>query len=280
MSRPHWLILGSGGMLGRGVVRHAQSAGMPHTCWTRRELDLASEPGLHHAWPAPPPGATHLINCTAYTAVDDAEMHKALAHRVNGEAVGGLAHYAERYGLMLVHFSTDYVFNGRAKTPYPVDHPRDPINAYGSSKAAGEAAIEAVDPGDGRWLVLRTSWLHADWGTNFRLTMQRLMAERGSLQVVDDQVGRPTTVPRLVATLQAMLEADARGVHHATGGGAPTTWFGFAREIARRIGYTGTLKPCSTDAFPRPAARPAYAVLDLQATEAHLGPLPDWRADL
>jgi dTDP-4-dehydrorhamnose reductase len=178
-----------------------------------------------------------------------------------------------------VHISTDYVFDGNADTPYAVEHPRDPVNAYGRSKAVGEVALEQ---GPAPFLCVRTSWLYAPWGHNFVRTMLRLTAERDTLKVVDDQRGRPTSATHLAATTRQLLAADARGTFHVTDGGE-CTWHGLAKEIARQAsspGETCDVQPCTTADFPRPAPRPAYSVLDLSKAEAIVGPMRVWKQSL
>ncbi len=217
-----------------------------------------------------------VINCAAYTNVDLAETEEAAATRINGEGVGVLAARCAEVGATLVHFSTDYVFDGRASLPYAVDHPRDPLGAYGRSKAAGEEALEASACD---WLCLRTSWLYAPWGTNFLKTIARLAKERDALKVVNDQRGRPTHCDTLAAITEAMVTSGARGMHHACDGGE-CTWFDFATEIAARVNPGCRVDPCTTAEFPRPAPRPSYSVLDLSLTEAAIGPIANWKRPL
>jgi dTDP-4-dehydrorhamnose reductase len=176
----------------------------------------------------------------------------------------------------LLHFSTDYVFDGKASAPYRADAPVDPLGAYGRTKAAGEQAIHASGA---RHLIVRTSWLYAPWGNNFVRTMARLTRDKPSLKVVDDQRGRPTSAEHLAATALALLDRGATGTFHVTDGGE-CTWYEFTLAIAKQLGRTCTIAPCTTAEFPRPAPRPAYSVLDLSQTEALLGPMPDWRVNL
>jgi len=177
---------------------------------------------------------------------------------------------------LLVHYSTDYVFNGRARSPYPIDAPLEPINAYGRSKAVGEKALRESGC---RHLLLRTSWLYAPWGANFVLTMRKLTGERDELRVVDDQIGRPTSAEHLAATSMKLIEADAEGTFHVTDGGQ-CSWHGFATAIALAVNPNCRVVPCASDEFPRPARRPAYSVLDLGPAEAIVGPMRDWKDNL
>ena len=274
-SFPHWLVLGASGMLGRALRKEAEARGdITVTAWSRRELDLATPAA---SWPDLPEGVTHVVNAAAYTAVDEAETNAALADRINGHAVAELGERCADAGVMLAHFSTDYVFSGDRDTPWPVDATRRPANAYGRSKAIGEAALEALAATRGlHHLTLRTSWLYAPWGNNFVLTMRRLVAERDVLSVVDDQHGRPTSAVHLAAMTADLLAAGATGIHHATDGGH-TTWHGLAREVAGHLNWRGELTACTSDRFPRPAARPRWSVLDLTATEDLIGPRACWR---
>lgn len=215
-----------------------------------------------------------IVNAAAYTAVDKAEQEGDLAFRINGEAPGVLAEAARAVGAGLIHYSTDYVFSGEARSPYREEDPTDPLGVYGRSKWAGEEAIRQVDVPH---LILRTAWVYGRRGHNFLLTMLRLMREREVLRVVDDQHGAPTW-SRLIAEATALLVAhcirDGRfelgekiGTYHLTCGGE-TTWFGFAAKI-RELGLASGILPenCArleaipTSGYPTPARRPAYSVL-------------------
>lgn len=223
------------------------------------------------------PEVRTVVNCAAYTAVDKAETEEALATKINGDAVRLLAARCRAIGATLVHYSTDYVFDGQATRPYAVDQAHAPVNAYGRSKAAGERAL--FESG-ARRLLIRTSWLYAPWGRNFVRTMIRLTREKPELKVIDDQRGRPTSAEHLAATSLALLERGASGTLHVTDGGE-CTWYGLTREIARLVGHRACdIRPCTTAEYPTPARRPAYSVLDLGTTESILGPMPDWHANL
>ena len=217
-----------------------------------------------------------VVNCAAYTDVDGAEDQENTAHRLNADAVGYLADHCKTIGATLIHYSTDYVFDGKADTPYKTDQARDPLNAYGRTKAAGELRVESSGCD---YLTIRTSWLYAPWARNFVATMVRLSRERDELQVVDDQRGRPTSAQHLALASLTLLEKGERGTFHVTDGGE-CTWFDFACEIKRLAGNTCDIKPCSSDQYKLPAARPAYSVMDLSKTEAALGPMPDWKNNL
>lgn len=268
------LILGARGMLGRALTTLLTAHGKPFVALDLPEFDLTQEAQLE---PALGQAAfTAVINCAAYTNVDGAEADEANATRANGDAVRGLALACAARNLPLVHYSTDYVFAGNASTPYRVDEPHAPLNAYGRSKAIGERAI--WDAG-GPHLILRTSWLYAPWANNFVRTIYKASRERDELKVVDDQYGRPTSAEHLASTTLALLAKEARGTLHVTDGGE-CTWFDFAAAIVRIAGHRARVLRCTTADFPRPAKRPAYSVLDLAPTEALVEPMPDWRVNL
>jgi len=266
-----WVILGGGGMLGRAWSESLR-ADPPPGGWralTRAQCDITSEAD---AAAAIAPGVGVVVNAAAWTDVDGAEADEAGALRVNADGPAILAERCQTVGALLVHYSTDYVFDGAAATPYRVDHPRAPINAYGRSKAAGEERIESSGCDH---LIVRTSWLYAAHGGNFVNTIARACRAKPSLRVVADQIGRPTSCDSLVAATRRLIAAGARGAQHACDAGE-CSWFDLARAIARRVNPACRVEPCATDEFPRPAPRPAYSVLDLSATEALIGPLTPW----
>ena len=267
------LIAGGAGMLGRAWRELLAAVGVEHHSADVGEIDITTDAGAGVI--AGGPWRT-VINCAAWTNVDAAEKDEAAATEVNGRAVARLADACRRRGALLVHYSTDYVFDGRATTPYRTDHPRAPLNAYGRSKAVGE---EALERSRAEHLLIRTSWLYAPWGNNFVRTISRLAHERPTLRVVNDQRGRPTSAEHLARATAALITAGARGTLHATDGGE-CTWFDFAAEIVRVGDSTCRVEPCTTAEFPRPAKRPAYSVLDLSAAEGMIGPMPPWRDNL
>ncbi len=234
-----------------------------------------------------------IVNCAAYTAVDRAEQEEALATRVNGEAVGVLADWAAAHAALVIHYSTDYVFDGRQSRPYAVDAQAAPLGAYGRSKLAGELALRASGA---RHLLFRTAWVYAPHGQNFLRTMLRLGAEREELRVVSDQHGAPTDTGLIVRATLAALDrwqaADASrrkqlvGIHHLVASGS-TTWHGFATAIFDAANKRGLLAPAprvvsiSSAEFPTPAQRPASSLLDNTGfTETFDFVLPDWRDGL
>ena len=272
------LITGADGVLGTAWRELLASRGVAFTATDRASLDICDAPAVAAALDAGK-GTDRvgvLVNCAAYTDVDGAETEAEAANRLNGDAVGVLADACGARGTLLVHYSTDYVFNGRSTTPYVTGHPRDPVNAYGVSKALGEERLEA---GTCEHLTVRTSWLYAAWGSNFVRTILRLAGERDELRVVSDQRGRPTEARHLAETTLALFESGRRGFAHATDGGE-CSWYEFAAEIVRQAGLGCVVRPCGTDEFPRPAVRPPYSVLDIGATEEVIGPLPHWTINL
>jgi dTDP-4-dehydrorhamnose reductase len=268
------LLVSPDGMLGRAWKELLVARGAPHDELVYPAFDMTKQEQVERAV-----GAHHrvVVNCAAFTDVDGAEKREAEAHLVNGTAVGYLAERCRQVGATLVHYSTDYVFDGNATAPYRVDAPHDPVNAYGRSKADGERRV--FESGV-RNLVVRTSWLYAPWANNFVRTIARLSRERPEIRVVNDQRGRPTSSEQLALGTFELLEHGAAapaqdGVFHVTDGGE-CTWFEFATRIVATTNPTCRVLPCTTAEFPRPAKRPAYSVLDLEKCERLLGPRPAW----
>ncbi|WP_010185654.1 dTDP-4-dehydrorhamnose reductase [Sphingomonas sp. PAMC 26605] len=220
-----------------------------------------------------------IINAAAYTAVDRAESDTALAKAVNATAVGHLAAAARAAGARLIQVSTDYVFDGRAAVPYSPAAATAPLSVYGRTKRAGEV-LAGEDA-----LIVRTARVYGPTGNNFVRTMLRLMAERGEVRVVADQIGTPTYVPGLAAALWALAGQGATGIFHHTDSGS-ASWYDFAVAIAEEARILGllvddvTVTPIATTQFPTPAGRPLYSVLDTSATTARLGVAPHWRSNL
>ena len=270
---PPILLISPDGMLGHAFELLLKERGLDYAGVSWPAFDL-TRPQTVEPWLRG--GVRTVLNCSAYTDVDGAEIHEAEATAVNGAGVALVASLCRRLGAVLVHFSTDYVFDGRATSPYGVDHPISPVNAYGRSKAAGEKAIRESGC---EHLVVRTSWLYAPWAKNFVLTMLALGRDKTFLRVVDDQVGRPTSAQYLAARSLALIERGARGTFHVTDGGS-CSWHGLASAVIAASGSSCRVDPCTSEEFPRPAARPAYSVLDLSATEALLGPSTDWHENV
>ena len=221
-----------------------------------------------------------IVNCAAYNEVDKAEDDDRPAQDLNVKAVGYLAKEAARAGAVLIHFSTDYVFDGKANTPYTETDAPSPLSAYGKSKLQGEQAV--LDSGC-RYLIFRTSWLYSLTGRNFFKTIAGKCAESSSIKVVIDQTGTPTNAYDLAYLVlyiidQNMLEHT--GIYHYSNEGT-ATWYDFAKEINDMLGYTCCVEPCRTGEFPTKAARPAYSVMDKKKVKDTFGVgILHWRESL
>ena len=250
------------------------------------EIDFSKPDSIRAAVRAAEPAV--ILNAAAYTAVDKAESDPELATAINATAPGVIAEETKRLGSLLVHYSTDYVFDGAKLSPYVETDTPNPINVYGRTKLAGDQAIQAVG---GDYLILRTSWVYGTRGSNFLLTMLRLAHERQELQIVDDQIGAPTSsecIAEATANILAQLLApggrglDGRGgIYNLTSTGE-TSWFGFAKALLTKsssnFGFTvPNLIPIKTSEFPRPAKRPANSCLSCQRLGQTFGvTLPQW----
>lgn len=266
------LITGANGMLGQDVARAFRGAGHQVTQTDLPEVDI-TDPASCAAAVA---GHDWVVNTAAYTAVDDAESKEGLAFLVNAVGPAVLARATRAAGARMVHVSTDYVFTGDASSPYAEDAPLAPRSAYGRTKAAGEWAVRAECP---EAVIVRTAWLYGPGGPNFVKTMARLAGERETVSVVDDQRGQPTTTADLARYITEVVATGApAGVYHGTCEGE-TTWFGFTRAIFEDLGLDpARVLPTTSDAFVRPAPRPAYSVLGHERTdEVGVARLPHWR---
>ena len=271
------LVTGSNGQLGWELGQLAKSyPAFKFVLVDRSQLDLAFpetfEKMIHTIKP------DCIINTAAYTAVDKSETEKALSYTVNATAVQTLASICKKLAIPFITYSTDYVFDGEATLPYASSTKVDPVNYYGSTKAAGETlAMEANEDA----IIIRTSWVFSSHGNNFVKTMMRLMKERASLNIVADQKGRPTYAKDLAIATMKMIEAlhagkTMSGVYHYANTGE-TTWFDFAAKIKAIAGLDCALNPIETKDFPTPAKRPAYSVLDTSKIEEALSiAIPHW----
>lgn len=228
---------------------------------------------------------TVVVNAAAYTAVDKAEEDRDAAFRANAESPGALARWCAARGVPLVHYSTDYVFDGQGTAPYAVDAPTAPLGVYGASKLAGEEAVRAAG---GQHLIFRTAWVYASHGKNFLLTMLRVGAQRDELRVVADQIGTPTSAALIAdVTAQVLRQGTkASGTWHLTAAGQ-TSWHGFAEAIFARALAAGLLPRAPqvvaipTSEYPTPARRPAYSCLDTTSLQRDFGiDLPAWETAL
>jgi dTDP-4-dehydrorhamnose reductase len=268
------LVTGAGGMLARALLHELVSRGHEAAGFHRYELDVTSADAVSAAIEGLRPDA--VVQCAAYTKVDDAESHEALAFAVNADATANVARACRSVGARLVYPSTDYVFNGSAAAPYTPDTPVSPINVYGRSKLAGEVAAR----GAGDALVVRTSWLYGPGGRNFVDTIVARARAGAPLRVVNDQRGAPTATPDIARMMVLLLERDApAGIYHATNAGE-TTWYGLACAALDLAGVDAQIEPCRSAEFVTAARRPMYSVLDCSGTYEMTGPAPHWREAL
>lgn len=278
------LLIGRNGQIGRELCDALAPMGALEAL-DRAALDLASSDSIREVVRRLAPGL--IVNAAAYTAVDKAEEEAELAMAVNAVAPGILAEEAKRLGAPLVHYSTDYVFDGTATRPYRETDTVNPLGVYGRSKLAGEEAIRAVGPVH---LILRTAWVYSMHGGNFLLTIQRLARERDELRIVADQRGAPNWAGEIARATAAILTrgglTEKSGLYHLTCAGE-TTWHGFAEAIVASMRGAGEdvratrVTPIATEDYPTPATRPAYSVLDCTKLRETFGvALPDWRDSL
>ena len=284
---PVVLLTGSTGQVGHELRTVLATLGRV-VAPSRAELDLARPESMRAAIRAFRPAV--VVNAAAYTAVDRAESEPGLCAVVNAEAPRVLAEEAARLGALMVHYSTDYVFDGRKGAPYVEHDETAPLNVYGRTKLAGERAVAGAG---GRHVILRTSWVYGPHGVNFLRTMLRLARERQELRVVDDQTGAPTWSRSLAVATVAIVShmlgdaaaGDASGVYHLTSAGA-TTWYDFATAIlagdpARGEQVCERVLPISSAEYPTAARRPACSLLDSGKARQRFGiSIPHWRDEL
>lgn len=276
------LVAGSNGQLGRALLA-TRPEGVELVALDRAELDLADTSAVDRR--VRDERAQVLINAAAYTAVDAAESARDLAFAVNAAAPAAMARACRDAGTRFVHVSTDFVFDGTRGTARAPGDDTAPLNVYGESKLAGEREIAAVAGLD--WLVVRTAWVYSAWGRNFLLTMLRLMRERGSVKVVGDQIGTPTSARSLAQCLWgAASDRGSSAILHFTDAGA-ASWYDFAVAIAEEAQALGILDagtvvlPIATSDYPTPALRPKFSVLDSRGTYTRLALQPiHWRVAL
>lgn len=276
------LVTGALGQLGREISKLADSS--DHTyiytdvraCGGVSSLDIMDAAAVDAAVR----GIDVIINCAAYTDVNKAESDAQAAHEVNALAPAVLAEAAKAAGAMLIHVSTDYVFDGQTNVPYTEDAARNPLGVYGRTKMEGEDAI--VKSGC-RHLIFRTSWLYSNTGKNFFLTMTELTASKPELRVVVDQVGTPTYAYDLAYLITYIIEEnllDRNGVYNYSDEGV-CSWYDFATEICSLLGHTCRIVPCRSEEYPTPAERPHYSVLDKSKVKRDFGiEIPYWRHSL
>lgn len=289
MSTRRILLLGADGQLGWQLRRALLPLGEVQAC-ARADVDLSQLDALQHLLEQARPDL--IVNAAAYTAVDRAETAAELAHLVNAEAPALCARWAARHGAWLVHYSTDYVFDGRLEKAYDEACSPSPLSVYGQSKLAGEQAVAASGC---QHLLFRTSWVYAARGSNFAHTMLRLAREREQLRVVADQFGAPTSA-ELIADVTALalhrvlgdaaFAAQAAGLYHLSAAGS-TSWHGYAQYLLEQAASQGMelrcreVLPIATAEYPLPAARPTNSRLDCSRLCRRFGvTLPDWRVQV
>ncbi len=288
MNGPRILIFGSSGQVGTELQRSFSGLGETVIC-ARTEVDLTAEEQIRATIQRVAPDV--ILNAAAYTAVDKAESERDLAMAINGRAPGVMAEEALRRNALLVHYSTDYVFDGSKSGAWAEEDPTNPLNLYGASKLAGEEAIRGAG---GRTLIFRTSWVYGPHGHNFLFTMLRLGRQRDELKIVDDQRGAPTTSIAIADATRAVVDAvlsgkageqEWAGVYHMTCSGA-VSWCGFAQAIFARAqalldGRAPRVLPIASSEYPTPARRPHNSVLSCEKLRTRFGvQLPAWEQAL
>jgi dTDP-4-dehydrorhamnose reductase len=283
MKIPKILIFGRVGQVG-WELRHKLACLGPITSAGSPDIDFSRPDTIRDAIRAVQPSV--IVNAAAYTAVDKAEAAPETAWAINAAGPGIIAEEAQRLGALMIHYSTDYVYDGSKQSPWVETDAPNPLNVYGKSKLAGDQAIAAVG---GDYLILRTSWVYGARGGNFLLTMLRLAKERSELRIVDDQTGSPTTSESIAqATAQILAQVtrpghglDGRsGVYHLTSSGQ-TTWFGFAKQFLSKQPVCPTLTPIPSSEYPVPAKRPVNSVLSCQRLAETFGVrMPSWESSL
>jgi len=284
------LLIGPNGQVGWELRRCVQTLGkvisVGRSYSEVTPMDLADPDSIRRVIREVKP--TLILNAAAYTAVDQAEQEPELAHKINSIAPGILAEESLRLKTLLIHYSTDYVFNGHHTLPYLESEPVNPLGVYGTSKFAGEQAIQAIG---GQYLIFRTAWIYGTRGKNFLLTMQRLAKEREELKVVADQIGAPTwsrmiaeaTIHIVAQLFSPQHQVDIErfsGIYHLTCAGQ-TNWYEFAKAIIARSEKQPRILPITTADYPTPAKRPAYSVLSNAKLANTFGiTLPHWKKAL
>lgn len=269
------LVTGVNGQLGHDVVKLLDSKEHIVTGVDRKEMDITNEEAVKGKVSEVKPDV--IVHCAAYTNVDGAENDEETAYQVNALGTKYLAQAAKEIGAKMLFVSTDYVFEGNASEPYEVDHPTNPIGAYGRTKLAGENFLKEILD---RFYIVRTAWVFGKNGKNFVKTMLRLGKERGEVGVVADQVGSPTYTMDLAKFIIELIQTEKYGTYHATNSGV-CSWYEFAVEIFKQAGLSVKVNPLTTEQYPTPAKRPKYSVLSKAELEKQgFTPLPDWKEAL
>jgi dTDP-4-dehydrorhamnose reductase len=255
-----WLITGGSGQLGIAVSQELETRGIAFTTLGSKDLDITQSKNVFHVIGELAPKV--IVNCAAWTNVDGAESHEQLAARVNTVGPENLAHAAKGCSAKLVHISTDYVFSGKGKSPWRTNSQRLPGTAYGRTKSEGESRVTAINPENS--FIIRTAWLYSPWGKNFAKTMINVALHTDrEVQVVNDQLGQPTSAIDLAAQIFKLVESNSQaGIYHGTNSGL-ATWFEFAQVIFDKVGADmSRVIAVDSSKFPRAAVRPEFSVLD------------------
>ena len=277
------VVTGSLGQLGYELMRQAKESQHTYIFTDVRESELTTSLDITDAEAVETfigEDVDVIINCAAYTDVNRAESDEAMAQKINSDAPGNLARAALKADALLIHISTDYVFDGKGYLPYNEESQTGPLSAYGRTKLSGEKAVEESGC---RYMIFRTAWLYSLTGRNFFLTMADLTASKPMLKVVYDQVGTPTYAADLAFLIAHIIEEnklDRTGLYHYTNEGV-CSWYDFTKEINDLLGHTCNVMPCRTEEFPTPAARPHYSVLEKKKVRETFGlEIPHWKESL
>ena len=273
------LVTGANGQLGMEFRKLAgKNPGYEFIFADRSELSITDAAAIESYFSQH--SFTHCINCAAYTAVDKAETEKELAYEVNAQAPGYLAAFSKKFNAQFIHFSTDYVFDGNGTIPYTESDQTNPIGIYGTSKLLGE---KEVFKNNEQSIILRTSWVYSSYGKNFVKTMLRLMNERESIGVVNDQVGSPTYAADLAEAILRIISSNKEiipGIYNYCNEGI-ISWYDFALEIKKLTNSKCIVNPIDTASYPTPAKRPQYSVLDANKIKQTFGvSIPGWKESL
>ena len=256
----NWLITGGSGQLGNSLAQVLNERGINFTSLSSSDLDITQRTAVAATIKKLSPAV--IINCAAWTDVDGAESQESLASLVNASGPENIAMAAQNCEAKLVHISTDYVFSGQSNSPWSVNSVKAPNTAYGRTKAEGENRI--LDIYSNNSYIVRTAWLYSPWGKNFAKTILTLALKNSSqIEVVNDQVGQPTSSVDLAKQIVKLVESEAPvGIYHGTNSGS-ASWFDFAQSLFEMLGAdVNRVAPVNSDKFPRPAKRPSYSVLD------------------
>ena len=273
-----WAITGGSGQLGKSIAEKLVNFQIPHVSWSHSELDISQESSIAIIEAESP---DVLINCAAWTHVDGAESNEGAANKANRDGARNMAIAAKSLGIPLIHISTDYVFSGSGSRPWKIDDETHPTSKYGLSKLLGEYEILSIYPS--KSYILRTAWLYGPYGKNFAKTiLKKAITGREVIEVVNDQIGQPTSTIDLADQIFRLVEAKpSPGIYHATNSGK-CSWWDFAKELVSLAGeLESRIIPITTEEFITPVKRPAYSVLDHSKwNNVGMAQMRDWRESL